>query len=52
MSEIPNDEKEKEVTPLSETEKAKKQEELQDILSRFLTKKSDAGKKEGDNSVQ
>ena len=51
MSEVSGDEKEKEVTPESEAEKAKKQAELQDTLSRFLSRKSGAATKPGGNSA-
>ena len=52
MSEMSGDEKEKEVTPLSDAEKEKKKAELQDTLSRFLTRKSDAGTKVGEDSAE
>ena len=54
MSEISGDEKEKEVTPDSEAEaeKAKRIADVQDVLSRMLSKKADADADEGGDSAE
>ena len=52
MSEISDDEKENEVTPDAEAEKAKRIADVQDVLSRMLSKKTDADAEEGGDSAE
>jgi len=52
MSETSGDEKENEVTPDAEAEKAKRIADVQDVLSRMLSRKAETDKEEGGDSAE